>query len=119
MLTVYPAQSIEDICNQTNASTTTNHTLNSTLMGQINLANSHNDLDLGYLLSAGAVSALYLFCSLVTFFGTKEMVDVINDKNTKFFRSLSTVFKHKSYVTLLITFLLSSLAIQVSFVEYI
>lgn len=71
-----------------------------------------NSLDVGYLSSAALMSFIYFICSLATFFGTTEMKDVITDKNTNFFRSLKSVFRHKSYITLLLTFMFSSLAIQ-------
>ena len=111
MITLYNTRPIRDVCNKTNAY----NNLTISIDEKFRNFRAQTDLDEGYLLSAGVMSAIYLVCSLVTFFGTKEMTDVIRDKNTKFFRSLRTVFKHKSYITLLIAFLLSSLAIQVSF----
>ncbi|CAF0735168.1 unnamed protein product [Brachionus calyciflorus] len=66
----------------------------------------------GYLVSAGIMSFIYLICCITTFFGTKEMKDVITDKNKEFIKSLQVVFRHKSYITLLLTFLFNSLAVQ-------
>ena len=42
-------------------------------------------------------------------------IDVIEDKDKHFFRSLKKVFTHKSYIILLLAFLFNSLAIQVNF----
>lgn len=110
MITFYNTQPIQSVCNTTNASN-----LTESFIKDLRSFREESSLDEGYLLSAGVMSAIYFFCSIITFFGTKEMTDVITDKDTKFFRSLLTVFKHKSYITLLVTFLLSSLAIQVGF----
>ena len=93
--------------NPTNLTNITNNSTNDS-----NNTPSSN-LGEGYLLSAGFTSFIYIVCCLATFFGTTEMKDVITDKNQDFLRSIKKVFKHKSYITLLVTFLLSSLAIQV------
>ena len=108
MITFYGSSSS---CNLTNL---TNNTI---LLSSFEKEESNN-LDTGYLLSAGVMSAIYLICSFSTFFGTTEMKDVITDKDTNFFRSLRSVFRHKSYITLLLTFMMTSLAIQVRFFLY-
>jgi sodium-dependent lysophosphatidylcholine symporter 1 len=72
----------------------------------------YSKLGEGYLLSAGIMALIYFICCLFTFFGCKEIKDVVVDKNTHFFRSIKKVFKHRSYLSLLFIFLLSSLAIQ-------
>lgn len=81
------------------------------------------------------MSIIYIFCCFVTFLGTKEMkgksiisnkkkkklnLDVITDHNKDFFKSFKMVFRHKSYITLLLAFLFNSLAVQVKrhFFEY-
>lgn len=46
------------------------------------------------------------------------LLDVIVDKDFSFFSSMKTVFRHKSYLTLLFTFLFNSLAVQVSHIFY-
>lgn len=51
-------------------------------------------------------------CTCSTFFGTKEMKDVIEDKDKDFFKSLKNIFKHKSYLYLLMAFLFVSLSFQ-------
>ena len=104
MITIYGSTTS---CNVTNA------TSNTTLFGDDDYTNN-SDLDVGYLLSAGIMSIIYLICSMATFFGTTEMKDVIADKNLDFFGSFKKVFSHKSYITLLLTFMFSSLAIQVN-----
>ncbi|RMZ95588.1 sodium-dependent lysophosphatidylcholine symporter 1 [Brachionus plicatilis] len=77
-----------------------------------NFESSENKLSEGYLLSASIMSFIYFLCCLTTFFGTKEMKDVITDHNKDFFKSFKSVFSHKSYITLLLAFLFNSLAVQ-------
>ncbi len=60
------------------------------------------------------MSLIYLICACSTFFGTKEIKDVIEDANKDFFAPIKLIFKHKSYLTLLFAFLFSSLSIQVN-----
>lgn len=71
---------------------------------------NYNTLGEGYLMSAGIMSVIYVICCITTFFGTKEIDDVITDKNNHFVRSLGSVFRSKAYITLLMAFLFNSAA---------
>lgn len=81
----------------------------------------YNKLGEGYLVSAGIMGAIYLLCCMTTFFGTKEIDDVISDKNNHFISSITSVFKSKAYLTLLFSYLFNSVAsklLQTNFALY-
>lgn len=81
----------------------------------------YNKLAEGYLLSSGIMGAIYLFSCVTTFLGTKEMKSVITDKDNHFIGSIKAVFKSKSYLTLLLSYLFNSVAsklLQTNFALY-
>ncbi|XP_077867922.1 sodium-dependent lysophosphatidylcholine symporter 1-B-like [Saccoglossus kowalevskii] len=67
-----------------------------------------------FFLAGIIIGAFYAVCALVVALGVKEYRDdaVVKKKNESFKESLKTVFSHKPYITLLVTFTSFSLAMQ-------
>lgn len=94
---------------------------NSSIIQSGSAAPNDNILREGYLMSALIMGIIYLLCSFTTFFGTKELKDAINDKDDHFLSSIGSVFRSKSYITLLLSFLFNSVAsklLQTNFALY-
>ncbi|XP_067841368.1 major facilitator superfamily domain-containing protein 2B [Heptranchias perlo] len=68
-----------------------------------------------YMIAAGVVGGVYIFCTIVLFFGVKERDDpytVKSDKPIPFLKGMKLVMRHGPYVKLTTTFLFTSLALQ-------
>ncbi len=115
MLTIYSLKfkCDEQVINSTNFINETFDPFNHSTLETPHV-NSYNKLGEGYLMTSVIMGAIYLLCCLTTFLGTEEMKDIITDSDKHYISSIAAVFKSKSYVTLLLTFLFNSLSGQVS-----
>ncbi|XP_062892915.1 sodium-dependent lysophosphatidylcholine symporter 1-like [Mobula hypostoma] len=68
-----------------------------------------------YVIAAGVVGGIYIFCSIVLFLGVKETNDPYTVKSGKpipFLKGMKLVMRHGPYVKLTTSFLFISLALQ-------
>ncbi|XP_078255430.1 major facilitator superfamily domain-containing protein 2B isoform X2 [Rhinoraja longicauda] len=104
--------------NKSDVASTNSTTINGQLDGNTStlqpkdLLSQTKDL---YMIAAGVVGAIYIFCTIILFFGVKERDDPYTMKSGKpipFLKGMKLVMRHGPYVKLTTTFLFISLALQ-------
>lgn len=113
IISLYGTIPCEDGSTLNNTYTDSIYTTNDFLADATTATPKYSKLGEGYLVSAGIMCIIYTVCTIATFFGTKEMADVIEDKDKRYFVAVKAIFSHKSYLTLLFAFLFNSLSIQI------
>ncbi|XP_032877960.1 major facilitator superfamily domain-containing protein 2B [Amblyraja radiata] len=97
---------------------TNSTTINSQLDGNISTLQPKDLLSQtkdSYMIAAGVVGGIYIFCTIILFFGVKERDDPYTVKSGKpipFLKGMKLVMRHGPYVKLTTTFLFISLALQ-------